>query len=326
MRAIAIHKHGSPDVLQPVDLPEPRARDFDLLVEVHASAMNPVDAKIRQDSLFPRQFPIVLGFDVSGVVRAVGDRVDGFAVGDEVYGSPSLMRDGANAEFVLLDSRTAAPKPASLDHVHAAALPLVTLTAWESLFQHGRLHHGQTVLIHAGAGGVGHVAIQLARHHGCRVIATAGRPESIQLCRDLGADEVIDYHHSDVPDHAKEITGGRGVDLALETVGGENLKLSIASIAPYGRIVSILPPPTHVDLGGLFLKNAALHFEFMGGPLYYSHHPESQGQILRTVAEMVDAGKLRPHVSRIYPLQELAAAHREQESGHVLGKLAIKVR
>ncbi len=326
MRAMGLHKHGPVEVLQPLDLPEPTARDFDLLVEVHASALNPVDLKVREGGMFARTLPMVLGFDVSGVVRAVGDKVEGFAPGDELYGSPSLFRNGSNAELVLLDSRTASPKPAALDHLQTAALPLVTLTAWEALFHHARLHHGETVLIHAGAGGVGHVAIQLARHHGCRVIATAGREESIALCRQLGADEVIDYHKSDVADHAKEITGGRGADAVLETVGGDNLKLSIASVAPYGRIVSILPPSGGVDLGNLFLKNASLHFEFMGGPIYYSHHPENQGQILRTAGELVDAGQLKPHISQVYPLDRLADAHRQQATGHVMGKLVIALR
>lgn len=326
MRAMGLTKYGSPDVLTPMEIPEPVARDFDLLVEVHAAAMNPVDTKIRSHAMFERSFPIVLGFDVSGVVAGVGDRAEGFAVGDAVYGSPSLFRQGGNAERVLLDARTAAPKPAAVNHLRAAALPLVTLTAWESLFHHGRLHHGETVLIHGGAGGVGHVAIQLALHHGCRVIATAGRDESISFCRQLGAHEVIDYRHSDVPDHVKEITGGRGADCVLETVGGGNLKLSVASVAPFGRIVSILPPDKDVDMSSLFLKNASLHFEFMGGPVYFSHHIESQGQILRTAAELADAGKLVPHVSHTYPLEQLADAHREQEKGHVMGKLAIKVR
>jgi NADPH2:quinone reductase len=326
MRAMGLHKHGPVEVLQPLTLADPTPRDFDLLVEVHASAMNPVDAKVRAQSMFARDFPLVLGYDMSGIVRGMGDKAQGFAVGDAVYGSPSLLRNGSNAELVLIDARTAAPKPAALDHPHAAALPLVVLTAWEALLHHARLHHGETVLIHGGAGGVGHVAIQLARHHGCRVIATAGRDESLARCRELGTDEVIDYRKSDVPDHVKEITGGRGADAVLETVGGDNLKISVACVAPYGRIVSILPATGGVDLGSLFLKNASLHFEFMGGPVYFSHHPEQQGQILRTVAELVDADQLKPHVSRVYPLDRLADAHREQESGHVMGKLAIAVR
>lgn len=326
MRAMGFHKHGDPEVLTALEVPEPTPRDYDLLVEVHAAGLNPVDTKIRQASMFERSFPIVLGFDVSGVVRAVGDKVEGFAVGDAVYGSPALTRNGSNAELVLLDSRVAAPKPAALDHREAAALPLVTLTAWEAMFHHGRLHHGETVLIHAGAGGVGHVAIQLARHHGCRVIATASRDESLGLCRRLGADEVIDYRKADVADHVKEITGGRGADCVLETVGGANLMLSVACVSPYGRVVSILPPAEGVDLSSLFLKNASLHFEFMGGPMYFSHHPESQGQILRTAAELVDAGKLSPHVSTTYPLEQLADAHRAQEKGHVTGKLVIVIK
>ncbi|MDX1682731.1 MAG: alcohol dehydrogenase catalytic domain-containing protein, partial [Phycisphaeraceae bacterium] len=181
MRAVALDEFGDPDVLYTCDLPEPEPGPDDLLVKVHASSMNPVDTKIRRNGLgMERSFPLVTGYDVSGVVEAVGENVDRFSVGDEIYGSPSLARNGAHAEKVLIDAQTAAAKPESLDHSEAAALPLVTLTAWEALHDRAQIHEGETVLIHAGAGGVGHIGIQLAKLHGCTVYTTASRDESIE--------------------------------------------------------------------------------------------------------------------------------------------------
>ena len=182
MRAMVIEEFGEPSVLKMKDMPEPELGEQDLLIEVYAAGLNPVDTKIRRGAHGEKQFPLTLGFDVSGVVRAVGERVEHFQEGDEVYASPSLARHGSNAEYVAVDARTAALKPKKLDHPQAAALPLATLTAWESLHDRAKIHPGETVLIHAGAGGVGHFAVQLAKLHGCRVITTASREESIALC------------------------------------------------------------------------------------------------------------------------------------------------
>src|SRR6266566_7098096 len=166
MRAIALFEFGGPEVLKPHDLPTPVPSDHDLLIEVHACALNPIDFKVRHGALAKgRPIPIVLGFDVSGVVRDMGKAINGFRVGDEVYAAPSLARNGANAEFVCVDARAAAPKPKTIDHTHAAALPLVTITAWEALLQRARIEARETILIHAGGGGVGHIAIQIAKLH-----------------------------------------------------------------------------------------------------------------------------------------------------------------
>src|ERR1043166_7401755 len=186
MRAIVVTQVGEPAVLQPRDMPAPTPGEQDLLIEVHACGLNPIDFKVRRGALAKgRQLPIILGFDVSGVVRDLGRGVAGFKVGDEVYAAPSLVRNGANAELVCVDARTVALKPRTLDHVQTAALPLVTITAWEALLQRARIQPGETVLIHAGGGGVGHVAIQIAKLHGCRVLTTASQPEALQLCRQL---------------------------------------------------------------------------------------------------------------------------------------------
>lgn len=327
MKAIGIESHGGREQLKPLDLPKPTPGENDLLVEVHASAVNPVDFKIRRgyigkDTLKPR----VLGYDVSGVVVEVGANVEGFKPGDAVYASPSLVRQGANAEYVLVDYRTAGPKPDNLDHVHAAALPLVTLTAWESLHDHARLHTDETVLIHAGGGGVGHIAVQLAKLHGSRVITTASSDESIALCRKLGADVVINYREEGVVERVKEETGGELCPVVLDTVGGEVFKQSLDCVAVDGRLVTIVGAPRDADLDKLKPKSASVHFEFMGASTMWGVRPERQGQTLRTVTEMVEAGKLTPHVGHVFPLDDLAKAHEQQESGHTTGKIVVTVR
>jgi NADPH2:quinone reductase len=329
MRTMATTAYGPPDNIKPLDLPTPTIGDLDLLIEVHATSINPVDCKIRKTPDYggvTRPLPFVQGYDVSGIVKAMGKGVKYFNVGDAVYASPSLARPGANAELVAVDSRTAARKPASLDHLQAAALPLVALTAWESLHKRATIHHTDTVLIHAGAGGVGHVAIQLARITGCRVITTAGRPETIALCKTLGADVVIDHSKEDFAARVQQETGGQGCQVVFDTVGGEVFEKSLGCVAINGRLVSIVYTESDKIVPALFRKNATLHFEFMGVPTVHNIHPETQGEALRTLAELVDAGKLRPHIGRVVALEEIPEGHRLQETGRAIGKTAVKVR
>lgn|ERR1051325_8555233 len=327
MRALAVTQFGEPEVLKLQDLPEPVPGDDDLLVEVHAGALNPVDYKIRRGALAKgRTLPIILGFDVSGVVRGMGARVMGFNIGDEVYASPSLVRNGSNAELVCVDARTAALKPKTLTHLEAAALPLVTLTAWEALLLRTRVQRGETVLIHAGAGGVGHVAIQLAKGEGCRVLTTASRPESIELCQRLGADVVIDHSREDFVKRVQAETEGRGCPVVFDTVGGETFERSLDCVAVAGRIVTCVGSPSEKIASKLFRIGATLHFEFMGVPTVYGVRPETQGEILRTAAELVDAGKIEPHIGRVLRLEEVPDGHRALEAGHVTGKLAVQVK
>src|SRR5438093_1067138 len=259
MRALVVPEFGSAEVLKLEEVPDPTPEEHDLLVEVHACALNPIDFKVRRGALAKgRKLPIILGFDVSGVVRGLGKSVSGFRVGDEVYAAPSLVRNGANAEFVCVDARTAALKPKSLDHVHAAALPLVTLTVWEALLLRARVQSGETVLIHAGGGGVGHVAVQLAKLHGCRVLTTASRPESLQLCRQLGADVVINYRETDFVERVKKETAGRRCPVVFDTVGGETFDRSLECVAPDGRLVTCVGTPSDKIPEKLFRLNATL--------------------------------------------------------------------
>lgn len=326
MRAIVIREHGGPEVLQSAELPEPQLRDHDVLVKVHASSVNPVDTKVRSRKGAARDFPIVLGYDVSGVVVRCGEKATRWKPGDEIIAAPNLFRHGANAEFVAIDERSAAPKPTSVDHEHAASLPLVCQTAWEALHLRARIHPGQTVLIHAGAGGVGHVAVQLARLHGCRVLTTAGREASIAFCRDvLKADEVIDYRKTNIAEHVKGLTGGKGVPVVFDTVGGEVFQHSLDCAAFNGHVVTILGSNTGDRGQTVLYRNLTIHYEFMGVPTWQEIEPERPGQILAGISRLVDAGLLRPHVSHRFPLGRMADGHRQVETGHTIGKVAITV-
>ncbi len=202
----------------------------------------------------------------------------------------------------------------------------MTITAWESLVQRARIQSGETVLIHAGGGGVGHVAIQLAKLHGCRVLTTASRTESMELCRQLGADVVINYREENFVERVKAETGGRGCPVVFDTVGGETFDKSLDCLAADGRIITCVGAPSDKIPQKLFRLNATLFFEFMGAPGVYGIRPESHGEILRAAAALVDAGKLKPHVSRVLGFDEIAEGHRLIEAGHVTGKLVVRVK
>jgi len=305
----------------------PTPGEHDLLIEVHACGLNPIDFKVRRGALTKgRALPIILGFDVSGVVRGMGKAATGFHVGDEVYAAPSLVRNGANAEFVCADARMAGHKPKSLDHVQSAALPLVTITAWEALVQRARIQKGEAILIHAGGGGVGHVAIQIAKLHDCRVLTTASSAESLELCKQLGADVVINYRVTDFVGQVRQETSGHGCPVVFDTVGGETFDRSLDCLAPDGRLITCVGAPSDKIPQKLFRLNATLIFEFMGTPGVYGIRPESHGEILRAAAKLVDEGKLRPHVSHVLAFEEIAEGHRLLEAGHVTGKLVVKVK
>jgi len=327
MKAMVITGHGGPEVFAYQEHPDPTLGDYDLLVQVQATSVNPVDCKVRQGSRFQRTFPLILGYDVSGTVVALGERVQGFQIGDAVYASPNLMRPGANAEYVAIDSRSAAHKPTSLDHTSAAVLPLVSLTAWEALYRRADLQPGQMVLIHAGAGGVGHIAIQLAKLRGCQVITTAGRDESLHFCRhSLNADRVINYRQDNFVEVVMEMTAGQGCPVIFDTVGDDVFVQSLECIAVEGQLVTILPTKTDRIADHLFLKSVTLHYEFMGIPTIHGRQPQRQGQILSALSRLVDSGLVTPHVSQTVSLfEQLPQAHQLQETGHTIGKIAVQV-
>jgi NADPH2:quinone reductase len=328
MRAMVIREAGGPHVLTSEDVPEPELRETDVLVEVHATSVNPVDTKVRQRS-GTRPLPIILGYDVSGVIMKCGPRVDGWQPGDEIFATANLFRNGANADYVALDGRSAARKPRSVDHATAGALPLVSQTAWEALHLRAHIQPGQTILIHAGAGGVGHIAVQLAKLHGCRVVTTSGRPESIAFCRDvLKADEVIDYRSTNVVERVNEMTSGKGLPVVFDTVGGDVFLQSIDCASVNGQVVTILgASASTADRGqSLLYRNVTVHYEFMGIPTAYEIEPERPGQILAGIARLVDAGLLTPKVSHRFSLEQVAEGHRQVETGRTIGKVIINVR
>lgn len=295
MRAVQQEIFGGPEVLKLVEIPSPSALPTEVVVRVQAAGINPVEDFIRSGS-FPLigQPPFILGWDISGVVETVVPGTNRFAVGDEVFGMPLFPRAAsAYAEQVAAPSRQLAHKPATLDHVHAAALPLVGLTAWQSLVDVARVKAGDRVLIHAAAGGVGHVAVQIAKAKGAYVVATASA-EKHDFVRSIGADELIDYRNVDFTEYARDI------DIVLETVGGDYGQRSLRTLRPDGILVTIVDRLNQ----HLAAKAKEAGRRFAGISVEPDHHG------LEELASLVEAGKLTVHVERVFPLAEAAEAHR----------------
>lgn len=323
MKAMTINRHGSPDVLEYLELPDPVPGDHDLLVKAHYSSVNPLDCRIRFSSEHPRNFPLILGFDVCGVVEKTGQDVDAFNIGDMIAASPNAFRHGANAEYVLIDSRSAAKVPDGLNPGHAGVLPLSGLTAWESLFDRARIQKGQNLLIHAGAGGVGHLAIQMAKASDCRVITTASRQDSIELCQQLGADVVINHKEDDFVSRVLELTDNKGCDASFDFVGEEVLNKSLECTKISGQVVTITPSRVLKQGTGFLAKNLTIHYEFMGVPTAFGIDIGSQGAKLQKILNLANQGKLTPHIGKRFLVTELAKAHKFQESGRSIGKILI---
>ncbi|MER5438142.1 NADP-dependent oxidoreductase [Streptomyces sp. NPDC002790] len=310
MKAISQDTLGAPEVLHEVELPRPKPGIGQIVVAVHAAGLNPTDYKHRDSGLFLGKPPFVLGWDVSGVVEAVGLGVAVFKPGDEVFGMlPYPYGAGSHAEYVAGPARAFVPKPEGLGHVEAGALPLVGLTAWQALVDVAQVEPGQRVLIHAAAGGVGHVAVQIAKAHGAYVIGTASAAKH-EFVRGLGADEVIDYRTTDV---AAEV---RDIDVVLDTLGGEDRLRSLDVLKPGGVLVSLLP--------GNFDEVTARARELGVRAIAMLVEYDQAG--MRAVSELVTSGKLAVHVADTYPLAEAAKAHAEGDTGRVTGKLVLTVR
>lgn len=330
MKAIVMTQTGPAEGLEFHELPEPRiTQPTQIKVRLRAAGVNPVDTKLRRNGLLgPGPLPAVLGCDGAGEVVAIGAAVDSFQVGDRVWFCHGGLggEQGNYAEYTVLDQRWAAPMPKSLDFEQAAAGPLVLITAWGMLYDRGRLAAGQTVLIHAGAGGVGHVALQLAKLRGARVLTTVGSPENERLARDFGADAVINYRQEDFAAAVNRLTDGQGADLLAETVGPEVFARSIECTAHFGDLVTLLDPGP-LPLAEARLRNLRIGFELMLTPQlrHLTAAREHQVSILRQCAEWIDAGQLRLHLSQTLPLAEAAAAHRQLETGHTVGKVALRI-
>jgi NADPH:quinone reductase-like Zn-dependent oxidoreductase len=309
MRAISQDVLGGPEVLHEVVLERPVPGFSQILVAVHASGLNPTDWKHRARRGFLPDPPFVLGFDVSGVVEAVGFGVTLFKPGDEVFGMlPYPTGVGAHAEYVVGPARAFAPKPQALTHLEAGALPLAGLTAWQALVDTADVGPGQRVLIHAAAGGVGHLAVQIAKARGAHVIGTASVANH-DLLHGLGADEVIDYRTTDVGEAVRD------ADIVLDPLGGESPLRSLATLRSGGTLVTLL------GAGDGLAEQAAAKDVRLAAMLVEADHA---GMV--AIAGLVDAGSLRPTIAGTFPLAEAAKAHALGETGHTAGKLVLVVR
>jgi NADPH:quinone reductase-like Zn-dependent oxidoreductase len=317
MKAVVLEAFGGADHLQYQSVDSPKTLPpLHVLVRVRASGVNPLDIQTRRgDYADSVGLPLILGSEASGVVEAVGEGAGDVGVGDEVfYMTPLLADAGTYAEQHVVPAAVVVRKPSTLTHVEAAALPLAAGTAWQCLFERGRLSPGNSVLIHAGAGGVGSLAIQMAAINGARVLTTC-RPANESLVRELGASHPIDYKTTDFVAETLSLTDGRGVDVVIDTVGGDTFNMSIECLAPEGRLVSIVDHDQPHNLLNAYNKNAALHFVFTS--------PNTAR--LATIASLVERGQLRPVIGAELPLQEAAEAHRRIESGGVRGKIVLRV-
>lgn len=308
MKAIRIHGYGDVETLRYEDAPLPEPGPEDVRIRVHAAGVNPVDWKIRAGylaSMLPHEMPLTLGWDVSGVVDKVGANVTHLSVGDAVYSRPDITRNGTYAEFVVVRASEAAAKPETLTHNEAAAVPLAGLTAWQALFDHAQLKPGERVLIHAGAGGVGSFAIQLAKWSGAHVISTASAANEA-LVRDLGADEFVDYRSQQFEQVLAK------VDVVLDTIGGDTQERSIQLLKSGGRLISVTTPP---DADALAAVGATGNL-FMVQP-----SSESLGRI----GALIDSGSVRVLIDSVFPLAEARAAHTKSETGRAKGKIVLEV-
>jgi len=318
MKALRLTSFGGPEAFELSDVPKPVPDAGQVLVRVHATSINPLDYQVRRGDyadLVP--LPAITGHDVSGVVEAVGPGVTALAPGDEVWYTPQIFEGpGSYAEYHVAAELIIAKKPAALSHLEAASLSLVGGTVWEALVGRAALQVGESILVHGGAGGVGHVAIQLAKAMGARVFTTV-RETNFEFARSLGADGVIDYVSDDYVEAILRETGGRGVDVVFDTIGGDTLSRSPDALAQLGRLVSIVDIAQPQNLVQAWGKNASYHFVFTR---------QNRGK-LDELSALVERGQLRPHVGAVYSLADIPLAHARLETPNngVRGKIAIAV-
>lgn len=330
MKAIMMTAAGNPDVLELHDIDEPEiSTATQIKVRLKAAGVNPVDTKIRSHGLFyDNPLPAVLGCDGAGEVIDIGSAVSQFKPGDKVwFCHGGLGREQGNyAEVTVIDQRWASLIPETSSFSEAAALPLVLITAWGALFDRGGLQSGQTVLIHAGAGGVGHVAIQLAKLKGARVITTVSSGQKAEFVKAMGADEAVIYTQNGFADAVNKLTDGKGADLVFDTVGAEVFKQSIAVTAHFGHLVTLLDPG-ELSLAEARMRNLSIGFELMLTPMLrdLAEARDRHVEILKQCAQWIDKGFLKTHISKQMPLKDAAIAHQLVEAGHSTGKIVLTV-
>lgn len=330
MQAQIIHQFGSPTVFETAEIPIPQVLPNHVLIRVVATSVNPVDYKIRQGVVadIAPDFPAVLHGDVAGVIEAVGESVTTFQPGDEVYACAGGVKGlgGALAECMLADANLVAHKPKSLTMVEAAALPLVSITAWEGLIDRAQVQSGQRVLIYGATGGVGHIGVQLAKWAGATVYALVSNEEKGTSARKLGADFTINYRQQPVEEFVAEYTDGQGFDVVFDTVGNDNLQNAFKAAKLNGTVVSTVSL-SQQDLTLLHAKGLTLHLVYMLIPLLHGVGRVRHGEILTQLAQLVDQGKVRPLLdSTIFQFSEVAAAHQRAESGQAIGKVVLQLK
>jgi NADPH2:quinone reductase len=331
MNAIVMTKAGGPEVLSYDRIPRPEfTQEHDVLVRLKACGVNPIDTKLRsRGTYYPEQMPAILGCDGAGVIEAVGEAVERFDVGDEVYFCNGGIggQQGNYAQYTVVNEYHMAQKPESLSFVEAAAVPLVLITAWESLYDRGNLRADDEVLIHAGAGGVGHMAVQLARIAGARVCTTIGSEAKAKFVTDLGADLAIEYKNHDFVSAVKDWSKGGGARLALDTIGGRTFARTFEAMRCYGDIVTLIQPDTDVDWKPARLKNLRFALELMLSPMLFNLETARRHQvgILEQCEHLFDAGELKVHIANVFPLAAAAEAQQLLEKGTMQGKVVLEV-
>jgi len=329
MKAMVLNKFGSSDLFEATEIEKPDVKAGHLLVKIAATSVNTVDTMIRSmgEDLAPisPKLPAVLGMDFAGTVEAVGDGVSGFTIGDDVYGCAGGLAElqGALAEYMVADAKLVAHKPKTLSMKEAAAIPLVGITAYEGLVRAGT-SKGQKVLVHGGSGGVGHIALQLAKHFGADVYSTGGGDEQSALIEKLGA-TAINYKTESVADYVAKHTDGAGFDVVYDSVGGPNIANSMEAAALNGHIATTVSM-VEMDLTPAHFKGLSLHVVFMLIPMLHDHKREAHGEILAKIAEIVDAGGMKPIVdSEEFSLEDIGKAHDRLASGQAMGKIVVTV-
>ena len=308
MFAVRMHSYGGPEVLRYEEIPRPKAGVGEILIKVHAAGINPVDWKIREGYFRQRgnhTLPLIPGWDFSGVVDSVGPGAERFEEGDEVFGKGDLLRNGAYAEYLVMPEKDVEYKPKSVDHIHAAAIPLASVRVWQSLFEAANFQSGQSVLIHAAAGGVGHLAVQLAKWAGARVIGTASK-SNLDFLMELGVDEAIDYQATRFEDVVHK------VDMVLDTIGGETQKRSLKVLAKGGILVSIVSQPSQEEADSFGVRQS---FVFV----------RNNATQLAEISDLVDSGLLIPTVETVLSLSEAYYAQELNKAGHTRGKIVLRI-
>jgi len=329
MKAYITRKYGIDARFELAEIETPEPGEGEVLIGVKATSINPIDNKLLRHELgFNPELPAVLHGDVAGVVSAVGPGVRKFAIGDEVYACAGgfIGTPGALAEYMPADENLVAHKPRSLSFAEAAALPLVVLTAWESLIDSANIQAGEHVLVHGGTGGVGHVGVQLAKAKGARVAATVSSQEKAEIARSLGVDDIINYREESVAAYIQRLTDGRGFDAVYDTVSGPVFGQSLNATRIRGRIVTVFTgtESTTLDLMNAFIKAVTIHTQNMSIPLITGEGRAHHGEILREAAKLADAGKLKPLIDpNRFTFAQVNEAHALFESGKHVGKIVL---